>query len=100
MGRKPARRKAPPPPPPPALPAGWRLLPPAAAHQTEADALETVVAALEAMRAGFVAEHGREPTEAEVVELVSLGLADGLDDDSIDDLLLEDGEDGDDEPAR
>ncbi len=106
MGRKPSQRK---PPSPSAPAAGWRLLPPlsaaAADRAAEADALDTVVAALEAMRAEFVKAHGREPTEAEVIELVSLGLADDLDDDLIDDLLLEgaadleDGDDDEDEPA-
>ena len=80
MGKKRAGRK-PPPAQDPA--AGWRLLPPLAAapeRPTEADALASVVAALDVMRAEFVEAHGREPTEAEVIELVSLGLADGLDD--------------------
>jgi hypothetical protein len=72
------------------------LLPPEAAADDPDDdpddvdaALAGVVVAMEAMRAEFVKAHGREPTEAEVIELVSLGLADGLDDDLFDELLME-----------
>jgi hypothetical protein len=48
-----------------------------------------VLAAMEEVRAEFVQAHGREPTEAEIIELVSRGLADALDDDLINDLLMD-----------
>ena len=88
MGRKAGGRKT----PPPQVPdAGWRLLPPATVGDDDpavvGDPLGGIVAAMTALRAEFVQVHGREPTEAEVIELVSLGLADGLNDDFIADLL-------------
>ena len=88
MGRKSSGRKTQ---PPQAPAAGWRLLPPTAADDPAADddALDGVVAALEQVRAEFVKTHGREPTEAEVIDLVSLGLADSLDDDLVDGLLMD-----------
>lgn len=89
MGRKSRDRKT----PPPQAPAvGWRLLPPTDGNPDPAaddEALEGVLAAMEELRAEFVEAHGREPTEAEVIELVSLGLADCLDDDRIGDLLMD-----------
>jgi hypothetical protein len=90
MGRKSTGRKTP---PPQAPAAGWRLLPPTDADGADPtaddEALAGVVASLEKIRAEFVKAHGRAPTEAEVIELVSLGLAEGLDDDLIDRLLID-----------
>jgi hypothetical protein len=85
MGRKSSGRK---PRPAQAPLAGWRLLPPTTAA-AETAALAEVAAALEEMRAQFVKTHGREPSEAEVIELVSLGLADSLDDDLIEGLFVD-----------